>query len=264
MGAIDTSRGRIGCSESGGGDALPIVFLHGVGSDKRVWRPQLVHFGHARRAIAFDYPGYGESELQPGATRDDFAAAILAALDALGIGRAHVCGLSLGGVIAIAMHHAAPERCESLVLADSFAVHPDGPAIRERGLAASRSIGMRAMAEARADVLLAAGADPALRAEVVGTMASIDPEAFAIGLEAVWLADQRDRAAAIRVPTLVLCGAADTVTPPALSEELAALVPGARLALIDGAGHLSNIERPADFNAEVDRFLAGLEAESTR
>ena len=60
-------------------------------------------------------------------------------MDALGIDRAHVCGLSLGGVIAIAMHAAAPERCASLILADSFAVHPDGPAIHERATAASRA-----------------------------------------------------------------------------------------------------------------------------
>src|SRR5688572_33154193 len=100
MGSIATPRGRIGYIEAGG-DATPIIFLHGVGSDKNVWRPQLDHFGKTRRAVAFDYPGYGESELIEGATRDDFAVAILAAMDALGIARAHVCGLSLGGVIAI-------------------------------------------------------------------------------------------------------------------------------------------------------------------
>ena len=102
MPSIATARGRIGYLEEGNGDATPIVFLHGVGSDKSVWRPQLDHFGRARRAVAFDYPGYGESEFAAGATRDDYAAAILAAMEALDIERAHICGLSLGGVIAIA------------------------------------------------------------------------------------------------------------------------------------------------------------------
>ena len=96
MGAISTARGRIGFSEAGGGAALPVIFLHGVGSDKSVWRPQLEHFGQRRRAVAFDYPGYGESDLVEGAARDDFAASVLAAMDELGIERAHVCGLSLG------------------------------------------------------------------------------------------------------------------------------------------------------------------------
>ena len=251
----------IGVDEAGSGDAVPIVFLHGVGSDKSVWAPQLAHFGASRRAVAFDYPGYGESD--PGAggtTRDDFAAAMLAAMDALGIDRAHVCGLSLGGVIAIAMHGAAPERCVSLIIADSFAVHPDGHAIHERSIAAATD--MRALAEGRADALLAQPADPAVRKEVIETMAKIDPAAFCIGAGAVWLADQRDRAAAIRVPTLVLCGTEDRVTPPALSRELAHLIPGAQYELVAGAGHLSNLERPDEFNTWVEAFIRGVDSRS--
>jgi 3-oxoadipate enol-lactonase len=110
MGAVDLGKGAVGVAESGGGTATPIIFLHGVGSTKRVWQPQLDFFGRERRALAFDYPGYGESAARPGAGRDGFAAAILGAMDALGIDKAHVCGLSLGGVVAIALHHLAPER----------------------------------------------------------------------------------------------------------------------------------------------------------
>ena len=244
----------IGVEEAGGGESLPIVFLHGVGSDKSVWAPQLQHFGATRRAVAFDYPGYGESEpVPPGATRDDFAAAIVAAMDALDIDRAHVCGLSLGGVIAIAMHHAAPDRCASLILADSFAVHPDGPAIYDRSVAASEQ--MSELAAARTPVLLAPGASEELHAQVRETMARIDPEAFRIGAGAVWLADQRDRVASIAVPTLVLVGAEDTVTPPELSQELENAIPGAELHILAGAAHLSNIERPVDFNTAIDTFI---------
>src|SRR5690242_15548701 len=134
MPRVPTSLGiEIGYEEAGGGDAAPIVFLHGVGSDKSVWRPQLEHFGQERRAIAFDYPGYGDSDpALEGTTRDDYAAAILSAMDELGVARAHVCGLSLGGVVSIALHHAAPERCASLILADTFVVHPEGRAIYDR------------------------------------------------------------------------------------------------------------------------------------
>lgn len=252
---VRTSLGRIGFSEAGSG-GTPLVFLHGVGSDKSVWAPQIEHFGKSRRAVAFDYPGYGDSDpAAEGAGRDDFAAAILAAMDSLSIERAHVCGLSLGGVVAIALHAAAPERCESLILADTFAVHPDGRGIYERSVAASADL--RALAEARVDLLLAQPADPAIRAEVVETMAKIDPAAYRIGAEAVWLADQRDRAARIGVPTLVVCGAEDKVTPPALSRELAALIPGARYAEIPGAGHLSNLEQPGAFNRLVGEFVHG-------
>ena len=257
MGSIATALGRIGYIEAGGGDATPIIFLHGVGSDKRVWRPQLDHFGKARRAVAFDYPGYGESELIEGATRDDFAAAVLAAMDALGISRAHVCGLSLGGVIAIAMQAAAPDRCASLIIADSFAVHPDGQGIYDRSVAASRSMTMRELAEARTGVLLGSAATAELRAEVIETMAAIDPAAYRVGAEAVWPADQRDRAVAIDVPTLILVGEEDGITPPALSEELARIIVGSQLVQIRQAGHLANAEQPDAFNAAIEFFLSG-------
>lgn len=256
MASIATARGRIGYLEEGAGGDTPIIFLHGVGSDKSVWRPQLDHFGHSRRAIAFDYPGYGESERVDGATRDDFAASILAAMSALDIGRAHVCGLSLGGVVAIAMHAAAPRRCATLIIADSFAAHPDGQGIHDRSVAASHSMTMRALAEARTGVLLGSGASEALRSEVIETMAAIDPAAYRIGAEAVWLADQRDRAAAIDVPTLILVGEEDGITPPALSEELHRLIPHARLERIAQAGHLANAEQPQAFNRAIESFLS--------
>jgi 3-oxoadipate enol-lactonase len=75
MARISTEYGEIGFEQAGGGDAVPIVFLHGVGSDKSVWRRQLEHFGTSRRAIAFDYPGYGDSDPAANASRDDFAQA---------------------------------------------------------------------------------------------------------------------------------------------------------------------------------------------
>jgi 3-oxoadipate enol-lactonase len=262
MARVSTSLGyQIGFTEAGAGERTPIVFLHGVGSDKSVWRPQLGHFGEERRAVAFDYPGYGDSDPAPeGTTRDDYAAAILSAMQTLGIARAHICGLSLGGVVAIALDAAAPDACASLVLADSFADHPDGQAIHERSIAASEN--MRVLAEARTDVLLAQPADPAVRGEVIETMARIDPEAFRIGAEAVWLADQRERATAIRVPTLVLCGAEDRVTPPALSTALARLIPGAQYEAIERAGHLTNLERPDAFNTLVGAFIRGVDSRS--
>ena len=258
MARVETKTfGAIGFTEAGNA-GVPIVFLHGVGSDKSVWRPQLEHFGRQRRALAFDYPGYGDSGPAPaGTTRDDYASAILSAMDALGINRAHVCGLSLGGIVANAMYHLARERCASLILADTFAVHPDGRAIYDRSIAGS--IDLRGMAEARVDVLLAQPADPAVRSEVVETMARIDPAAYRIGAEAVWLAEQSFRACAIAERALVLCGTDDKVTPPALSRELANLIPRASLKLIEGAGHIANLEKPDEFNRLVDEFIREVE-----
>jgi len=258
MPRVQTSAGlSIGYDEAGSGDATPIIFLHGVGSNKSVWHPQLAHFGKSRRAIAFDYPGYGDSDPAPKATtRDDYAEAIHAAMHALGVESAHICGLSLGGVVAIALCHAVPNHCASLILADTFAVHPDGEAIYQRGMAGSTDL--PAMAEARVDVLIAQPADPAVRREVVETMSRIDPAAYRIGAEAVWLADQRDRVAAIHAPTLIICGTDDVPTPPGLSNELHAMIAGSRLAMIPNAGHLTNLERPVEFNAIVELFIEPL------
>lgn len=214
MPRVTTNNGYdIGYMEAGSGAELPMVFLHGVGSDKSVWHPQLAHFGGTRRTIAFDYPGYGDSGRAPeGTTRDDYASAIISAMHELGVDRAHICGLSLGGVVAIAMHHAAPDCCASLTLADTFAAHPEGRAIYERSVAGSSNL--PAMANARVDALLAQPADPAVRAEVIETMSRIDSAAYRIGAEAVWLADQRDRAAAIRIPRSCSSGTRTRSLPP--------------------------------------------------
>jgi len=266
MGRIATAKGSIGFEELGRIEVaedevapVPIIFLHGVGSDKSVWRPQLDHFAKSRHAIAFDYPGYGTSDpADSEADHDDFAAAILAAMDALGVGQAHICGLSLGGVVAIALHHAAPDRCASLIIADSFATHPDGRGIFNRSAKASRAMTMRELAEDRVEMLLAPNAADALRDEVVATMAAISPDAYRVGARAVWLADQRERLAAITVPTLVIVGQEDRITPPMLSRDLVSRIAGARLIEIAGAGHLTNIERPSAFNAAIDQFLADI------
>ena len=258
MTSIETSLGKVGTAETGGSDLTPLVFLHGVGSNKSVWGPQLEHFGRSRWTLAFDYPGYGESQFQEDATRDDYAAAILAAMTSLGIDRAHICGLSLGGVVAIAMHSAAPERCASLILADTFAVHPQGQAIYDRSIAASHD--MRGLAEARVGALLVSE-DATLRRSVIETMSAIDPEAYRLGARAVWLADQSERAAAIGTPTLIIVGDQDAITSPALSEELAALIPHARLKVIEGASHLANLDKPAEFNRAIDDFLSAVDQE---
>ena len=104
--------------------------------------------------------------------------------------------------------------------------------------------------------------DPAIRAQVIDTMARIDPEAYRVGARAVWLADQRERAAAILAPTLVLCGAEDAITPPSLSEALAALITDSRLKVIEGASHLANLDKPAEFNSAIDDFLSEVERQA--
>ncbi|GAA4024003.1 alpha/beta hydrolase [Sphingomonas swuensis] len=258
MTTIDTRLGTIGYERSGS-SGIPLLFLHGVGSNRHAWDGQVERFGAERLTLAMDLPGYGDSALLPGATRDDFAAAALAFLDALSIERAHVCGLSLGGVLAIAMHAQAPERIASLILADTFACHPEGEAILARSLAGMEALGMRGLAESRADALLAQPAAAAVKTAVIETMAAIDPAAYVLAAKAVWLADQRREARAIECPTLILCGSEDRITPPSLSDELKDLIAHATLVEITGAGHLPNLEQPAIFDRIVAAFLSGVD-----
>ena len=260
MATLATSLGNIGYREVGSG-GIPLVFLHGVGSDKSAWDLQLWHFSTTRRTIAFDFPGYGESDPlieRSGDAHDQFAETIIAALDALALDRVHLCGLSLGGVVAIAIAHRAPHHLASLILADSFAKHPDGQAMIARSLAASDN--MHALASARVPVLVGPNSAPELVAQLIVVMAAIDAGAFRLGSAAVWPTDQHDRARAITAPTLILCGSNDQVTPPALSAELAQLIAGSRLQLIPCAGHLPNLEQPATFNAALGAFVDEVEA----
>jgi 3-oxoadipate enol-lactonase len=261
MGVLHTKAGQVGIEQSGHG-GIPLLFLHGVGSTRSVWRRQLDHFGRGRLTLAIDYPGYGESKFQPGATRRRLAEVALATLDCLQVERAHVCGLSLGGVVALALHALAPDRLASLTLADSFACHPKGEAIYERARAGVAEHGMAGLAERRAEALLASGHDPAVRAEVIATMKALDPAAYLLASEAVWLADQRREAAQVACPTLILCGSEDRITPPYLSEELRSLIPHSSMIEISGAGHLPNLEQPALFNRILESFLAGAEERS--
>jgi 3-oxoadipate enol-lactonase len=115
---------------------------------------------------------------------------------------------------------------------------------------------MRELAEARTGVLLGSMAGEQVRAEVVDAMAAIDPAAYRLGAAAVWLADQRDRVAAIDVPALILVGEEDRITPIGLSEELQALIPESELEVIDKAGHLANLEQPQAFNSAIESFLS--------
>lgn len=234
----------------------PIVFLHGVGSDKSSWQSQLRFFGTTRRAVAFDYPGYAESGLaEKDLTRREIADFLLGALDVLKIEKAHFCGLSMGGIVALEIYQQQPEKVASLVLANTFARHPNGAQIVERSLEFIAENSLREFAEQRVNLLLAPETPPEIGSEVVKTMARINEATYRWASRAVWTADYRDLLPKIAVPTLVIGGEFDQPTPPALSEELARNIPNAKCEIIQNAGHLSNLDQPEVFNRLLTEFL---------
>jgi 3-oxoadipate enol-lactonase len=251
---------RVHFERRGSGPAL--LMLHGIGSSSRAFRHQLESLSDAFDVIAWDAPGYGQSE-DPSEpfTLADLADRVALLLDELGVQHAHVLGVSMGGVIAQLVHHRHPRRVQSLVLCDTNAgggALPE-PArferVRQR-VEALEQLGARGMAEQRAPVLVGPNASRDLIDELTAIMAEVRPAGYAAAAVALGNTDLREQLGAIQVPTLVIHGEYDRVVPPETGRQLAESIPGARLVVIANAGHVSNQEQPAAFNAAVRDFLS--------
>ncbi len=252
---------NIGYREQGKGE--PIVFLHGVGSDKELWDKQVAYFSESHRAVAIDYPGYGESDLpNRDLGRAEIARYVLGTLEQLEISAAHVVGLSMGGIIALEMicRESSPRaRVVSLTLADTFAKHHDGKAVLERAHKATETMTMREFAEARMSAVLSPHASEVIRREAVENMARIDKRSYRWAASAVWTGDYLAELSNIAVPTLVVVGEYDQITPLSLAQQLESGIRRARLEVIPDAGHISNFENPGGFNKVLEAFLSATE-----
>ncbi len=245
---------RLAHDAVGSGEA--VVFLHGVGSDRRTWAPQLAAFAPGHLAVAADCRGHGGSRAAAGSiSMATFAADVAELIEELWAGPAHVCGLSMGALIGLQLWADRPDLVRSLVLAAGWAHHPAAAAGLDARLAAIDATSLPVLARQRMPAVLGPTAAPDLVERAVAAMAGKDPACYRRSNQVLWATDMRGVAPNVRVPTLVLVGELDTVTPPALSAELAALIPGARLEVLAGTGHLANEENPAAFNAALRRHL---------
>ncbi|MBG6087717.1 alpha/beta fold hydrolase [Actinomadura viridis] len=244
--------------DAGAGE--PLLCLHGIGSGGAAFDAVTPLLADRFRVIARDAPGYASAADPPGPPgMDGYADAAVAVLDGLGLERAHVLGVSWGGVIAarIALRH--PDRLRSLILADSTRGSGTSPekaaAMRARG-AELAGLGPAAFARRRAARLLSPAATPREVARVAEAMAAaVRMPGYGYAAESMAATDHGPLLGRIRARALVLVGEHDAVCPPAESRLIAAAVPGARYAEIPGAGHLSNQERPAEFARAVRDFL---------
>lgn len=248
------------------GSGAPVLFLHGFPFDRTLWDGQVAALPAGWRALAPDLRGFGASR-DPGReplTMAQHAADMVALLDQLRIERAVVCGLSMGGYIALAMLRIAPERLRALVLCDTRA-EPDGAEARETRVATAERVRREGTAAIVATLLPKLLAEstfaraPGVVERLRGMMEAASAESIArASLGMAERADARPLLADIRVPVLVLGGESDAVTPPDVLRSLAAAIPGARLELLPDAGHVSNLENPAAFDAALHAFLASL------
>jgi 3-oxoadipate enol-lactonase len=233
-----------------------IVFLHGVGSNRQTWRAQLTEFSATHTAVAIDARGYGGSWTKPDTvSMARFAADTAAVIRAVGRGPAHVCGLSMGGIVALHLWRDHREVVLSLVLADSWAWHPAAAAGQDARLAAIDANDMASLARQRMPAVYGPGTAPVLVQRGVERFASLDKSAYRAASAELWGVDMRQVAGSVTDPTLVLVGEHDSIAPPHLSRELGELIRGAQLVVIPDAGHLPNEENPGAFNQAVRTFL---------
>lgn len=249
---------------SGTADGTALLLVHGHPFDRTMWRPQQdAAPGH--RVITPDLRGYGGTQVVPGVTAlSTFAHDLAALLDHLGERRAVLCGLSMGGQIVLEFHRLFPDRVAGLVLADTFAQAETDHGRKQRNERADQLLreGMSGYAHEVLDSMVspATVADlPDVARHVLGMMLAAPPEGAAAALRG--RAERPDYTAMlseVAVPALVVVGRDDVFTPVADAEFLQRHIPGAQLAVIEGAGHLPNLERPAAFNQALAGLLAAV------
>ena len=246
------------------GTGLPVVFIHGFPHNRTLWAPQLGGLLTRARCIAPDLRGFGESEIRGPYTMDAYADDVIAVLDALQIDRAVIAGLSMGGYVAFAIWRRHRERVRALILADTRP-GPDSDEAREKRrdlIALVRARGSGAVADAQ----IAGMVGKTTRekhpdvADAVHRMLTMAPVEGVVGaLEAMMnRPDSTPTLATIDVPTLIIVGAEDVLTPPKEARAMHERIAGSRLEILAGAGHVSNVERPAAFNHVASEFLGVL------
>lgn len=257
---------KLAYSDDGPGPA--VVLLHGFPLSRAMWAEQLPDIGAIYRVIAPDLRGHGDSPAPEGVyTMDEMADDVIDTIDALGIGEPIVLGgLSMGGYVALSIILRYPERVRALMLMDTQAGADSIEA------AATREVTAKAVIEAGGATPIV---DPMIgrlfsasfretRPERVAPLKALMEQTPARGIAGALRGmavrpDRRGDLARIAVPTLVLVGEEDVITPPAVAKSLADAIPGARLEVIPEAGHMAPYENPSVANAAILRFLQGLE-----
>ena len=243
------------------GEGSPLVLVHGAAVDSRMWRPQLAALADEFTVVAWDEPGAGRSSDVPADfTLSDYANCLAALIDALDLGPAHVVGLSWGGTVALELYRHHPALVATLVLVDTYAGWKGSlPAAEVQ----ARVAGVRQMLAADDHLFdptlpgLFAGDPPAEFVSLMEAMAAdVRSESMRTALLVMAEADQRDLLPRIAVPTLLIWGDLDARSPLSVARQFEEAISNAKLVVIPGAGHVSNLEQPDLFNAAVREFCS--------
>lgn len=248
------------------GAGLPVVLLHGYPFNRSLWREQVEVLKDNYRVITPDLRGHGQTTatVEP-ATMDEMARDVAALLDELDIKRIILGGLSMGGYVALAFYHLFPLRVRGLILADTrpTADTDEGRATREQQAQIALDQGMTAIADNFLPKLLAPATLNA-RDEIVGRVREMilntRPQGAASAQRGMALRpDRTDFLPSILAPTLIIVGSLDEITPVGDAEIMHREIRGSHLEILEGAGHVSNIERATEFNHALKTFLDALQ-----
>ena len=251
--------------ERGLPQGLPVIFIHGFPFNHTMWDPQMMALPQEIRAIAFDIRGHGTSDVGDGQYfLEYFVDDLFALMDHLGIDSAALCGLSMGGYIALRAIQREPKRVRALVLADTRSESDSNEGKVKRATQAKmvRGKGVDAFAEEFVKAVLTPdtlATNPAVVQKVRTMITTNSPTAIAGTLLALATrTDTTDALAAITVPTLVVVGQNDVITPLDAARALHSRITGSDLEIIPGAAHMSNLENAGAFNAALLKFLKRL------
>jgi 3-oxoadipate enol-lactonase len=244
------------------GEGKLVVFMHGIGGNRTNWHDQLPELGRHFRAASWDARGYGMSDDYEGPLDfHDFARDLNRVLDHFGARKAHLVGLSMGGLIAMDFNALFPERVATLTICDSLPgfshISPEQSRefvrLRLEPLLAGKEL--KEIAPGVAQSLISKSAPPAVFQRFVDSMCALHRQSYIKTLQGAARPDVQIELEKICVPAHVVVGEEDMLTPPSLARSMAERIAGARLTIIKNAGHLPNIERPREFNAAVLPFL---------
>jgi pimeloyl-ACP methyl ester carboxylesterase len=235
------------------------VLVHGAAHDHRGWRPQVAALADEFTVVAWDAPGAGRSsDLPAGFGLADYASSLAALIEEVASGPAHLAGLSWGGTVVQELYRRRPELVATLILADTYAGWKGSLADEE---VRARVAGVDRMLSAPPGEFdpalpgLFASEPPAEFAPLLDEIAAaVRPESLRNQLLGMAAADQRDLLPRIAVPTLLIWGELDARSPLDVARQLEEAIPDARLVVIPGAGHVSNLERPEAFSQAVREF----------
>lgn len=263
MEQIDVRGHRIAYERKGEGP--PLVLLHGYVGDSREWRRQIDDLSDEFTVLAWDAPGCGRSSDPPETFRlHDYADCLAAFVDVLGLGRPHMVGLSFGGALALELYRRHPAIPMTLVLASAYAGWAGSlPAdvLEQRLQQNLRQIDLPPDQFVRAMIptLFSESAPAELVDEFAAIMSEVHPAGFRACALSLAEADLRDVLPRIEVPTLLMYGDKDVRAPLNVAQDLHIKIPGSRLVVMQGVGHMISVEAAGLFSTEVRAFLRSVQ-----